>query len=116
MHVVDALASRWGVETTTEGKTVWADLGPDRGVQSLNLPVGAPPLRPRPAPVPAPPCPPTVPSLTAAGARPRVAPRRGRRARPPSGEGGEAWRMFVTIAVCVLVVLLITGFAAMVTH
>ena len=32
------------------------------------------------------------------------------------GEGGEAWRMFVTIAVCVLVVLLITGFAAMVTH
>lgn len=59
MHVVDALASRWGVETTTEGKTVWADLGPDRGVQSLNLPVGAPPLRPRPAPVSAPPCPPS---------------------------------------------------------
>jgi hypothetical protein len=25
------------------------------------------------------------------------------------GEGGEAWRLFVTIAVCVLGVLLITG-------
>lgn len=25
------------------------------------------------------------------------------------GEGGEAWRVFVTIAVCVLVVLAITG-------
>jgi hypothetical protein len=25
------------------------------------------------------------------------------------GDGGEGWRMFVTIAVCVLVVLMITG-------
>jgi anti-sigma regulatory factor (Ser/Thr protein kinase) len=28
MHVVAALARRWGVESTTEGKTVWAELGP----------------------------------------------------------------------------------------
>jgi anti-sigma regulatory factor (Ser/Thr protein kinase) len=27
MHVVDALANRWGVEATTKGKTVWAELG-----------------------------------------------------------------------------------------
>ena len=25
------------------------------------------------------------------------------------GEGGESWRLFVTVAVCVLAVLLITG-------
>jgi hypothetical protein len=28
------------------------------------------------------------------------------------GEGGEAWRLFVTVAVCVLGVLLITGVSA----
>lgn len=30
------------------------------------------------------------------------------------GEGGEAWRIFVTVAVCLLVVLLITGLSAVV--
>jgi hypothetical protein len=29
------------------------------------------------------------------------------------GEGGEQWRVFVTVAVCLLVVLLITGFSAL---
>jgi hypothetical protein len=28
------------------------------------------------------------------------------------GEGGEAWRVFITIAVCILGVLLITGLSA----
>jgi hypothetical protein len=32
------------------------------------------------------------------------------------GEGGEAWRIFVTVAVCVLAVLLITGLTAVVKH
>lgn len=32
------------------------------------------------------------------------------------GERGEAWRMFVMIAVCVLVVLLITGLSAAAGH
>lgn len=32
------------------------------------------------------------------------------------GDRGEAWRIFVTIAVCVLAVLLITGFSAAVGH
>jgi hypothetical protein len=32
------------------------------------------------------------------------------------GEAGEAWRVLVTIALCVLVVLVITGAHAMFTH
>ena len=32
------------------------------------------------------------------------------------GEGGEAWRIFVTVAVCVLAVLLITGLTAVIKH
>jgi hypothetical protein len=30
------------------------------------------------------------------------------------GEGGEAWRIYVTVAVCVLAVLLITGVSQLV--
>ncbi len=33
-----------------------------------------------------------------------------------TGEGGERWRMFVTIAVCALAVLLITGLSLVVRH
>jgi hypothetical protein len=32
------------------------------------------------------------------------------------GEGGEAWRIFVTVAVCVLAVLLVTGLTAVIKH
>jgi hypothetical protein len=32
------------------------------------------------------------------------------------GEGGEHWRLFVTVAVCVLAVLLITGLSLAVRH
>ncbi len=32
------------------------------------------------------------------------------------GEGGEAWRIFVTIAICVVAVLLFTGLEAVVRH
>lgn len=32
------------------------------------------------------------------------------------GDGGEAWRLFVTIAVCLLAVLLITGLSIAVRH
>ncbi len=32
------------------------------------------------------------------------------------GDGGEAWRLSVTIAVCVLSVLLITGLSVAVRH
>ena len=32
------------------------------------------------------------------------------------GEGGESWRIFVTVAVCVLVVLIITGLTAAAQH
>jgi hypothetical protein len=32
------------------------------------------------------------------------------------GTGGEAWRMFVTIAVCALAVLLLTGLSIAVRH
>jgi hypothetical protein len=32
------------------------------------------------------------------------------------GEGGEAWRLFVTIALCVLAVLLITGLSVALKH
>jgi hypothetical protein len=32
------------------------------------------------------------------------------------GEGGEAWRLFVTIALCVLAVLLITGLSIALKH
>lgn len=32
------------------------------------------------------------------------------------GDGGERWRVFVTIAVCVLAVLLITGLSLAVRH
>ena len=32
------------------------------------------------------------------------------------GDGGEPWRLFVTIAVCVLFVLLITGITAAAGH
>jgi hypothetical protein len=32
------------------------------------------------------------------------------------GAGGEAWRLFVTIAVCALVVLLITGLSVALRH
>lgn len=32
------------------------------------------------------------------------------------GEGGEAWRVFVTIAVCVLAVLVITSLSLAVRH
>jgi hypothetical protein len=30
------------------------------------------------------------------------------------GDGGEAWRLFVTVALCVLAVLLITGLMAII--
>ncbi len=32
------------------------------------------------------------------------------------GEAGEAWRVFVTVAVCILVVLLVTGLSLAVRH
>lgn len=32
------------------------------------------------------------------------------------GEAGEAWRVFVTVAVCVLAILLITGLSLAVRH
>jgi hypothetical protein len=32
------------------------------------------------------------------------------------GDGGEAWRIFVTVAVCVLAVLLITGLTVVIKH
>jgi hypothetical protein len=32
------------------------------------------------------------------------------------GDGGEAWRLFVTIAVCALAVLLITGLSIALRH
>ncbi len=32
------------------------------------------------------------------------------------GEGGEGWRLFVTIAVCLLAVLLITGVSVALRH
>jgi hypothetical protein len=32
------------------------------------------------------------------------------------GEGGEPWRLFVTVAVCALAVLLITGLSLAVGH
>ena len=32
------------------------------------------------------------------------------------GAGGETWRLFVTVAVCILGVLIITGLSVAVTH
>lgn len=32
------------------------------------------------------------------------------------GEGGEAWRIFVTVALCIVAVLIITGATAAVKH
>jgi hypothetical protein len=32
------------------------------------------------------------------------------------GEGGEAWRIFVTVALCIVAVLVITGATAAVKH
>jgi anti-sigma regulatory factor (Ser/Thr protein kinase) len=29
LHIVDALARRWGTEVREDGKTVWAEIGPD---------------------------------------------------------------------------------------
>jgi hypothetical protein len=32
------------------------------------------------------------------------------------GDGGEGWRLFVTVAVCILAVLLITGLSLLARH
>ena len=32
------------------------------------------------------------------------------------GDGGDRWRLFVTVATCLLAVLLITGLSALIRH